>query len=257
MWGHMFQSPDPWPERLLVFGDAGTGKSYISLCIAKHMPEVKVRIAEVDWTSSAERLMTLPEFKGLKNVEIEMAYPDQWDRHVELGKWLHGEAKPGDWSVFDSLTHTWPSVQEWFIDKFFGTDPDAYWVKLRADSKNAKANGFDGWQDWPYIKKQHDILYRMIAKNPSHVLLTAEQAQVMDEDKKDDRQTFAAVGYRPAGRKQMAHLPAMVGMLTRQHDGSRQLTTVKERGRELVTRLPMMDFFEDYLVGVAGWKEGK
>lgn len=239
------------PERIMLYGDAGSGKSYAALSIAKRLPEITVRIAEVDWTSTCDRLLD-GEFAGVTNVEVRTAYPDEWEEQLELSAWLRKDTRPGDFAVFDSLTHSWAAVQEWFVGEVFKNDPDQYWVDKRKE-ETTKANGFDGWEDWPYIKKQHNIVYKNLARVPGHLLITAEQTAIADGDKKDDRQLFTN-GFRPAGRKQMAHLPATVAHLARAHNGDRTITTLKDRGRGLVQGAAYGDFFRDYLVKVAGWK---
>jgi hypothetical protein len=94
-----------------------------------------------------------------------------------------------------------------------------------------------------------------MARIDGHVILTAEQAGLGDTgEKKDDKALFARFGYRPAGRKQIAGTVATVAHLSRDSSGQQYLTTFKDRGRELVSGVPISDFFRDYMVKVAGWK---
>ena len=124
-----------------------------------------------------------------------------------------------------------------------------------ASSTAAAGRDLRGWEDWPYIKKEHNKLYRAMARIDGHVILTAEQAGLGDTgEKKDDKALFARFGYRPAGRKQIAGTVATVAHLSRDSSGQQYLTTFKDRGRELVSGVPISDFFRDYMVKIAGWR---
>jgi hypothetical protein len=243
-------------ERQIIFGDAGVGKSDAILCIAKRLPEVRFRILEIDWAPSAALLLDSERFAGVTNVEVQWAYPDEWKDQEAGLEWLQKETGPDDWAAVDSATHTWPAVQEWFIERMFpgAGGADEYFMSKR-EQHGGEGRDLRGWEDWPYIKKEHNKLYKAMARIQGHVILTAEQAALGESgEKKDDRALFARFGYRPAGRKQLAHAGVTVAHLSRDTSGQQYLTTFKDRGRELVGGAPVSDYFKDYMVKVAGWK---
>lgn len=243
----------PARERILVFGDAGVGKSHLILALAKRLPELSFRVAEVDWTTSGERLLCSPEFAGVENVEFRHAYPDEWTEQLELARWLQEDTGKDDWASFDSITPSWSAVQSHFIERMFpGQDADEYFM-LKREQHGGEGRDLRGWEDWPYIKRQHDLLYKALQKVKGHTIITAEQSPLGEGEKKDDRQMFGALGFRPAGRKQLAYLPSTVIHLSRDQSGKRTMRTLKDRGRELV-KVETTDFFRDYLIRVAGWK---
>lgn len=254
-----YESPRPGrmgKERQLIFADNGAGKSDAILCIAKRLPEAQFRILEIDWAPSAALLLESDRFAGVSNVEVVWAYPDDWEAQRDGFDWLQNETRPDDWAAIDSATHTWPAVQEWFIERMFpdAGGADEYFLKKR-EQHGGEGRDLRGWEDWPYIKKEHNKLYRAMARIDGHVILTAEQAGLGDTgEKKDDKALFARFGYRPAGRKQIAGTVATVAHLSRDSSGQQYLTTFKDRGRELVSGVPISDFFRDYMVKVAGWK---
>ena len=241
-------------ERQLIFGDAGSGKSDAILCVAKRLPDVQFRILEIDWAPSAEVLLQSERFEGVDNVEARWVYPNEWEDQLAGVQWLRDTTKPDDWAAVDSITHTWSAVEEWFIEKVFGEDPNEFFIRRRIET-GGNAGDLDGWKDWGKIKKEHNRIYNGIARIQGHVIMTAEQAALGDTgEKKDDRAMFAKFGFRPGGRKQVAHVPLTVAHLSRNTSGVQSLRTFKDRGRQLVTGREITDYWADYMVAVAGWK---
>ena len=251
-----YQCPRIARERIMLFGEAGVGKTDAILSVAKRLPDVRFRIVECDWTSSADRLMDAERFAGVTNVETRQVFPDEWKDQLEAAEWLRDETGPDDFAAFDSATHSWSAVQEWFIDQTFPGDAEDYWIQKRVEH-DGKGRDFGGWEDWPYMKKEHTKLYKAFARIKGHLIITAEAAKLGESEKKDDQQLFGMLGSRPAGRKQMAHVPATVVHLRRDMAGQRYMQVPKDRGRELTTsEVEMSDFFRDYLIQRAGWKVG-
>lgn len=251
--------PGRAPERLMLWGDAGSHKTSSILDIAKRLPDATFRIVECDWSPSVSVMLDLmPRYAGLTNVIVRQVFPDDFDGQLEALQWLRSETLYGDWAVFDSFSHTWEAAQQWFIEHQFTEheDADAYYLSRRAE-KTGKEGDLDGWMDWPYIKKIHNKLYREIMKTPGHFVLTMEQQKISSDHlagANEEKALFAREKSMPRGRKQFAHVPRTILHLeVDPRSGEATYSGQKDRARELQKDHTNGDFFRDYMVAVAGW----
>lgn len=259
-----YRSPLRQPERILAYGPQGAGKSHNALVIASKLPDAKFRVIDIDYSPSYERLIDLdfPQL-GEDRVEVVTPDPEDWTEILDAVIEAVKETGPGDWLVIDSITHTWPAVQGWFIQNIYGEDPWEYFLDVRQEKEKQKAKGgkdakslgaLEGWMDWPVINKQYFRLYRQISKCRGHVYISAESTSIGSDDDREVRDRFGAYGSRPNGQKRIGFVPHTVLLLKKSRVGEYTVSTVKDRGREELEDEEIGDFFRDYMVKVAGWK---
>jgi hypothetical protein len=257
----MIQPPDmKAPERILLYGVAGTGKSTAVLSIAK---ATGANVTVVDTERAHDRLLET-EWQGLNNVTVKDVRFDamvndttNWDEMIGTVRDTVKTMKPGDWLVIDSITPTWDDVQAWFTQKLWGDDLADYMMAARMQAQDSGKKGgsaFEGFTDWPVINKTYNTLYNLILNAPGHVLLTAETAALIDEGS-EVQVLFGAHGVKPKGQKRLPHIPHTVLLTGRKRTGEWTLSTVKDRGRDTVSGKVVTDFAKDYLGGVCGWKQ--
>lgn len=253
--------PGRAPERLMLWGDAGSHKTSSILDIAKRLPDATFRIVECDWTPSVEVMLDeMSRYAGLTNVEVRQVFPDDYDDQLAALKWLRESSRRGDWCAFDSFTHTWEASQTKYIEAMFPDESaDDFYMRKRAEQieDDKRGGNLDGQLDWPRIKSWHDKLYREISKNPAHMVCTYEQVG-MNSDRltgtNEEKGIFARERTLPKSRKQFAHVyRSIVHLEVDSRSGEATYTTHKDRARELQKDHANGDFFRDYMVAVAGW----
>lgn len=250
-------------ERILTFGVQGTGKSFAPLTIARLCPKSTFHVIDTDYSDSYEVGLDT-EFSDLDNVVIHKVGYDNWAKFKSTAKELDGEIGPDDWLIADTMSCTWDGVQGWFIEQVFDMESDAYFMEVRqAKSKERDKGGkeskslgaLQGWMDWPVINKQYTPIYSYLTGIKGHLYMTAEQAQIGEDDDREVKKLFGPYSVKPRGQKRLGHVPRTVLLFTKSRAGEYNMTTVKDRHRVEQEDVPFENFALDYLVGVAGWKK--
>lgn len=246
------------PERILVFGVEGTGKSNNVLAMARRIPTATFHVIDNDVSPSYRRALT-GEYADLTNVNVTETDPDDWEDVLDAIRRIAPTVNPGDWLVVDSMSPAWQAVQSWYTAKKFGRggvddDVDAYFTKAKA--KAGKKDDDDGDYDWVFINAQYAKLTAALFKCAGNVYITAEQKNLGSREDKQNTATYGAFGVKPAGQKRLGHMTHTVLLATKNRRGEFLLDTVKDRSRVDVEGLVVADFAKDYLQGVAGWKVG-
>lgn len=259
-------------ERILTLGVQGTGKSYAPLTIARMCPGSQFHILDTDYSDSYEVGLDT-EFSDLNNVEIHKVGYDDWclcgpvckgcDGFKGTAERLASLIGPDDWLVVDTASCSWDSVQAWFIQETFGKDSAEYFMEVRKrkegqkdDGKGKKSLGaLEGWMDWPVINKNYSPIYSTITRIQGHLYVTAEQAQLSDDDDREVKKLFGPYGVKPRGQKRLGHVPRTVLLFTKSRAGEYSMTTIKDRHRVEQEDIEFENFAMDYLVKVAGWKK--
>ena len=226
--------PGPRRKRILLFGVFGTGKSEAVLSVARRVDPAPVHIIDTEFAYPA--LVT-----DETNITIYPVMFDDWTELMKSVKEAQKLATPDSWLVIDSLSNAWDAVQAHALD-------------------NKWLDPIRGGIDWPRVNREHVQLYKAILSWPGHVLMTArskELATPSSSGKGESKQTvvaFGSYGVKPAGQKDIGHVPPhTVLLMSKSRIGEYQMTTVKDRKRSEVEAVQVRDFARDYLLKIAGW----
>lgn len=239
------------PERQLVFGMEGVGKSNNLLQLARAIPDKMFYVADIDKSPSYRRALET-EFTDLQNVDVEEADPDDWVDMLDVVRRVAGKAGVGDWTVADSMSPPWQAIQNWYLDRRFpssGLDAD-----VEAYFGN-RARGRDDI-DWVFVNSQYAKLSAALFRSRGHLYLTAEQKVLGDKESKANVMLFGALGVKAVGQKGLGHSVQTVLHMSVDRKGARMLTTLKDRNRTRMDMCEVHDYGKDYLMKVGGWKMG-
>jgi len=241
------------PERIIVFGNPGTGKSTAALSLAR-VTGGNVFVIDTDYSASYARLLAT-EFNDLANqVNVQVVSSDDWVGIITAIRTAVDTATAGDWIILDSISPTWQALQTHYINIRHGND---FLDVFALAGKDATRQTTDADMNWQAINAEYNKLYRAILSTPAHVLLTAEQDAIGDRDDKKLQQLYGTYGVKPKGQKALGHTTHSVLWLKKNRSGEYVFTTVKDRGRDDVEDMSITDFGKDYLMKIGGWRPAK
>ena len=254
-------SPHRFKERILAYGGAGTGKSTLTLNIARYRPDDHFHVIDMDYSMTYQRLLQT-EYQDVDdrgNVTVHEVEPE-WEHFVEVFAEIVANGDPDtDWLTIDPVTVTWDIVQSWWLDAVQGVDIADYMMQLRRDTDNSKeySAALAEAMQWPAINKQYQQkFYRTFHKWRGHSILIAEASELGRQADADEKALYGFIGYKPKGQKTMPHAAATNVFLDHPKMDQWRFTTAKDRGRELQEKTPLDEFAIDYLVEVGGWELG-
>ena len=259
-------SPHKFKERIMAFGDAGTGKSSLTLTIARYCPDATFHIIDGDYSLSYERLLATEyaDVADRGNVVIYEVEPE-WEHISQTLAQIVAEGDMSvDWLTVDPTSLAWETVQAWWSDTILGTDIADHLAHLRkesADTKEYMAAVAETMQ-WPAINKQfQQKFYKPYRTWKGHSILATEAKTVGRQQPDDIKKMWAGVGSMPVGQKNLPFVGATNIYLDHPDKQRWRMTTTKDRGRALIDKVVFTDFALDYLVEHAGWemsiKKGK
>lgn len=275
------------PERIIIGGSPGSGKTYAHLTIARALPERKFYIIDPD---DGVRRVWYKEFPEVTN--IEYYFTPSWfttdfatfdSKGAEIKKLIDGsnrktifrsgvadawktikpKLKQGDWITLEHLHLLWDGAQDTFSDEVFDKNIGMYFLEKRKAMKAGakRLEAFEGWQDWPVIKKMHndDFINKVCYETQAHVFMTTALS-ITQPNAREDPQIKAFYGdssIRFEGEKHnvfRAQTKLIFKQAGKGEDRSYIMNTFqKDRGREHLVECEWSDFFYDYLCLVAGW----
>lgn len=250
----MFRPPDGMPpERLLLFGQAGTGKSKSCHAIAAKLAATgspnKMWVLDTDY--SWQRFLAAEGNPG--NVILrEVA---DWSAYVKGIQEALQQAMPGDWVVIDHIGVAWEMAQDSYITQAYGRDPVEFLLDAKKNMKKNAGMGaaLSGMGDWPFIKRMYrSVMQDLLYQSKMNVIGVTTSEKIWETDAPDKMATYNRLGGKPGGEKHLDygfHSVVLCGQSANQW----WFTVAKDRGRQLVERIPVTDFAVDYLVNVAGW----
>jgi hypothetical protein len=244
-------SPLETPERILLYGQPGTGKSRAALSVASVIGDSKMFVVDTDYSASYGRLMAT-DFPEAANVEVQVVDGDDWHQIIGAVRSAVSQAQAGDWVVLDSVSPSWQAIQTHYIIRRHGEEFLDVFALSGADAKRQTS---DADMNWQAINAEYNKLYKALFLAGAHLLVTAEADAV--DAKRDDvrvKGLYESVGFKPRGQKALGHTTHTVLLTGKRRSGEFTMTTVKDRGRPEVENEPVADFAKDYLMKVAGWK---
>lgn len=247
------QPPSPAPERILLYGDAGTGKSSAAMSIA-HVMGGHMYVVDTDYSASWHRSLTADAHKDVAdNVTVRVVGPDDWRKQLAAVREVAELAGPGDWVVLDSATPSWQALQTLYITMKHGDDFfDFFATGGRNDNERADAE-----INWQAVNGEYSKLYRALFSTEAHLLLTAEADAVGTKDDRKIKVLYETLGFKPKGQKTLAYTPHTVLMTSKSRGGEYRITTVKDRERQVVEGMQVAEFGRDYLMKLARWRPAK
>lgn len=261
-----------------MFAIPGAGKTKGFLDIARKCPDVTFWILDND--NSIDRLLET-EYEDLKiraewergewydeeedgygNGNLVVLHTRDWDEHAWALAYVEEECSRDDWFLIDTATRLWDDVQEWFIDKMYGTDKADLLLAYKATVKKSGGKEVTAseaqFTDWQFINPVYfkEVNNRLI-NFPCHVYITAEQTEVTPFDKDKVIKDLYS-GVKPKGQKKLSYIVSTILNLKRKATGEFIATTLKDRGRvELDGEEIGDDFAKWYLWEIAGWRPKK
>lgn len=249
------------PERILLYGGPGAGKTFAWLMIAHwYQAQGNPSTFFIVDTDKAVGRMLATDFAHLRNVEYGVAL--DWAGCRDFLKKYHAAAQAGDWLIVDMLgPQTWQYVRNHFNaytneaaqDDF---DLDDYLLELRKKAGKTKQpiNEVSGW-DWNIVNRMYLTWVNTFAlRGDYHVLATAGSEKIHEKDDKATKVLFAANNQKVKGQKDAAHLFHTVLHVESYRPGEPHFTTMKDRGRGVLDGDVIKDFAIQYLCARAGWR---
>jgi hypothetical protein len=272
------QSPFRSRERILGFGNEGTGKSSALLYIARAVLPTGARFWIIDNDNTYDRLLEtdfidISEHPGLLFAGDGFGGdPYEWKGTAESIKYATEHMGVDDWLVIDFGDKLWAQVQEWFTGEVFHATPEDYLLALRQSKTRKKDGGadvnlgvYEGFMDWPVINTEyHARVSRPVLRSRGHLFWVAQSQGLDKQDDKQTQEVYGAYGSRPQGQKGSRHAMQTVVAFGRKRSGELTLESMKDRGRGLwmgegygeldKEGIVRYDFSKKYLVETAGWK---
>lgn len=259
-------------ERILLMGGPGAGKTraYHSLAQWFRRTSSPGRLFILDTDKSFVRMVE--GFGGVEAYTNSVVYPPiQWVDDAPLQpemlwpEYLTGMRESKQYGTVhdvlcvDMVSWPWPAVQDWYTNQVFGKTKAQYFLEARKAMGNDSKGGLPAFKtaygaDWQVINAEYAESVNVILNFPGHVIACASMSAV--DRKNDDATTlnvFGRYGFKPEGQKNTAHLFHSVIALEQGAYSGWTMTTVKDREREQMAKVPVNDFVVDYLVKRGGW----
>jgi len=245
----MIDPPPGCRERLLFYGEPGTGKSraYVDM-----FDNTDGTFFILDTDIAVERMWADRDTSRLVHAPAA--------DYVEAArgmKTFEDEAGPGDWLIVDMISPTWAWCQDYWAQRRLGIDAD-----LMSTFIPDSTDGID--YNWVEINRMYNRFLLTITKTQAHVLVIAEEDKITDGtwENPTDRD-FKHMKLKPRGNKRIPHLFHSVlrchRLTYKGADNKYMMTSAKERvGRECDWAdedMTDLSFVEEYMIPVAGWTE--
>jgi hypothetical protein len=243
----------PVRERILNMGPAGAGKTSNFLHIARMCAVTgtgaRFFLGDSDFTMD-RMLPSYPEIHPY--VELHPLY--EWPDYVAFGKHVSAVATPDDWVCVDFISSAWKAVQDYYVGEVFKRDIGDYFLAAR----KKEVAGLEGWVDWNVINALYQQwLMPLLFRTRGHLFCTAKSEPLSDSrrptEDKATRAMFLPFSIKPVGQKDLPFQFHTLLISDRDLQGNRLLTTVKDRERQEVRALPVIDFAVNYLTHVGRW----
>lgn len=253
-------SPFVYPERILLYGGGGVGKSTAIMRVAEAIPTAQVFVVESDISFSFDRM--LPSYPTVDNLDVHIVMPG-WSEFIDTVKEIVSKHNPladvpiheRAWLAIDSVTPSWEDCQAEYVDRVMGEEISDAMMKLKRDSKNQREymGSLSELLNWPVVNKMYAQLYRELMRWRGSFILTAEVAEVGGRDKPEISNVFGYLGCKPKGQGRLHHVASTNLLLACRNKDTFVMTAAKDRERDKVDGMVFNNWAVDYLADVAGW----
>jgi hypothetical protein len=280
------QSTSRSPEKLLVCGGGGTGKTRGAVDILKrclldgqtmrvvdnenafpvHLEALGMGCRE-EWVSTGvqnDRVQweRVPEWEDPDSNIIRWFCQD-WHSHREAIGNVCRDGQRGDWGVIDTISQPWEDVQSWYVQQITGGTPMSDWLVGNRVGQIEAGKGNDGGNgamlgEWKPINAQwKDYVRNPVIRAKSHLYIAAHIKTINTErDSADVKSLWKGLGFKADCQKAVPRdVRTVLGLEeNRGAGGGWKITSVKDWERELLLRAELKSIPVTYLMGVAGWK---
>lgn len=272
------QAASPQPEKILLAGAPGSGKTHAIVDVAKKCLTDGQTMTIVDTESHVPVLLEaagiVPDEtwwggekvdEGGDGTGITVVWARDWVEERDAISGALGNARRGNWACVDSITPPWADVQSWWVDEVTGGEEYADWyARIIKEGRDAgKRDEGAGAQlgEWKIINAQwNGYVLKPLMRCAGHVLVTAHVKSINPEhDGAGVKGIWGPFRAKADTQKQVAHLVRTVVGVERNSGagGGWTATVLKDQGRTEPGEAPrheMRSFALDYLKGVAGWE---
>jgi hypothetical protein len=268
-------------ERILTYGSPGAGKSYGAGSIARRCLNPGDTMWIIDLDNAWDRLLET-EFTDLgvreewrdgkrnSGYEVEdgclvVYHCREWSDTKKALERVFARAQFDDWIVLDNVSVMWDDIVTWFTAEMYGTDLPAFLIQARAQLEDEKAEkaGKESLllKLYQYINPEWQrVIVKPIVTAPCHVYAIAEAKPInTHQENKGVMELYGAFGMKPQSQNRIGHPFTTILLLAKTKMGKRQLTTVKDWGREehAVRDMEYEDVAKEVLFKVAGWRPSR
>lgn len=253
-------SPHSFRERILTYGEEGTGKSKMMKDI---MQGCVGKAWIVDTDRAWERMIGTDDVGDYELVDVRsQAFLKEQhgiDAMVEVTEQFARAMDVDDWLVVDLISYAWNWAQQKWTDEVFEEGLDQFLLahrRAQVEAGKKGGNALDSLHDWPAIGRIHDRITDAVINAPGHVYMTS-MAQPLFEKDKDNSQlmaNFGHLGMKPMARPTVRHAGHTTLFMSRTMDGGFAWSTAKDRERQRMQRTTWENGAKDYLQAIGGWK---
>ena len=208
-------------EKLLVFGETGSGKTYFYLKILEYLEKtglspdnMKMVIVFPDRPTGLTKLKDIIPSNYYDSIEVFPVnnYEDTIRATTTAEKIMEEHYKKTGhfgWIVFELMENYWTFAQDYYCRQAYGKSLGEYFAQMQSIISSDKAEKRTAYEafagpfggPWPIIKFFHNFNWiDKIKRFPYNVVFTSE---IKEEENKDS--IFYTLGYRPAGEKHNQH----------------------------------------------------
>jgi len=206
-------------EKLLLFGETGSGKTHFYLNILEWQEkqglkrdDLKMSIIFPDRPTGLAKLVNLIPKRYIDRIDVYQV--NDYEETVvatataeETMEEHYKETGQFGWMVFELMENYWTFSQDYYCRQAYGTSMGEYFAQMQSlNAKSDKKTAYEAFAGpfggpWPIIKFFHNFNWiDRVKRFPYNTIFTSE---IKEEDNKDS--IFYSLGYRPAGEKHNQH----------------------------------------------------
>jgi hypothetical protein len=241
------ETPERKPERILLFGPPGAGKS---TAILNLFSQVKGRKFLIDTEDGIDEIWRL----CFPNLKFTHYLPETITEFLDAFEEVAKEASPGDWIAIESLARIWDWAQDVAYNEIVGMDKEEFLERAlqRAGGKIKRFAPIPNPEMfWPIAKHAfcRKFIFK-IQKLPCHLILTSTAQIGKPERFKSDAlkelEKFLNFDITPEGWTRSAAQVSAVVFLYYGGKGEFYADVLKDRGRKEGVTFQVKNFWQDF-----------